>query len=66
MDEDGTVTIDGISETMSQVFSYVKSLDDSTMFKDAKTKSTSTKKDNGKDVAGFEIEFKTNDSKEPA
>ena len=58
MDEDGTVTIDGISESMSQVFSYVKSLDDSNVFKDAKTKSTSTKKDNGKDVASFEIEFK--------
>ncbi len=61
VDDDGTVTIDGISDSMSQVFSYVKSLDDSTMFKEAKTKSTSTKKDNGKDVAAFEIEFKLND-----
>lgn len=71
MDEDGTITIDGISDSMSQVFSYVKSLDDSTMFKEAKTKSTSTKKDNGKDVAAFEIEFKLNTqtsltTKEPA
>jgi Fimbrial assembly protein (PilN)/Type IV pilus assembly protein PilM len=66
MDEDGTVTIDGISDSMSEVFSYVKSLDDSTMFKEAKTQSTSTKKDNGKDVAAFEIEFKLNDVKEPA
>ena len=33
MDEDGTVTIDGISDSMSQVFSYVKALDDSDMFK---------------------------------
>jgi Tfp pilus assembly PilM family ATPase len=66
MDEDGTVTIDGISNSMSEVFSYVKSLDDSTMFKDAQTKSTSTKKDNGKDVAAFEIEFKLDDVKEPA
>ena len=71
VDEDGTVTIDGISDSMSQVFSYVKSLDDSSMFKEAKTKSTSTKKDNGKDVAAFEIEFKTGSSaslttKEPA
>jgi len=40
-------------------------LDDSTMFKDAKTKSTSTKKENGNDVAAFEIEFKLNNSKEP-
>ncbi len=58
VDEEGTVTIDGISDSMSEVFSYVKSLDDSAMFKEAKTKSTSTKKDNGKDVAAFEIEFK--------
>ena len=54
-----------ISETMSQVFSYVKSLDDSNMFKEAKTKSTSTKKDNGNDVAAFEIEFKVKDSTSP-
>ena len=66
VDDDGTVTIDGISDSMSEVFSYVKSLDDSTMFKEAKTKSTSTKKDNGKDVAAFEIEFKLDNSKEPA
>jgi Tfp pilus assembly protein PilN len=65
VDDDGTVTIDGISETMSQVFSYVKSLDDSNMFKEAKTKSTSTKKDNGNDVAAFEIEFKVKDSTSP-
>ena len=58
VDDDGTVTIDGISDSMAQVYSYVKSLDDSTMFKEAKLKSTSTKKDNGKDVAAFEIEFK--------
>ncbi|MBF0505005.1 MAG: PilN domain-containing protein [Candidatus Omnitrophica bacterium] len=66
MDEDGTVTIDGISDSMSQVFSYVKALDDSTMFKEAKTKTTATKKDNGKDVASFQIEFKLVNLKEPA
>jgi len=66
MDEDGTVTIDGISDSMSQVFSYVKALDDSAMFQEAKTKSTATKKDNGKDVATFEIEFKVINLKEPA
>jgi len=64
VDDDGTVTIDGIADSMSEVFSYVKSLDDSTKFKDAKTKSTSTKKDNGKDVASFEIEFKLASAKE--
>jgi len=66
MEEDGTVTIDGISDSMSQVFSYVKALNDSSMFKEAKTRSTATKKDNGKDVAAFEIEFKVVNLKEPA
>jgi len=65
VDDQGTVTIDGVSDSMAEVFSYVKSLDDSTMFNGAKTKSTSTKKDNGKDVASFEIEFKLNNFKEP-
>ena len=36
------------------------------MFKEAKTKSTATKKDNGKDVAAFEIEFKVAGIKEQA
>ena len=66
VDDDGTITIDGISDTMAQVYSFVKSVDDSTMFKEAKLKSTSTKKDNGKDVAAFNIEFKLHNVKEPA
>jgi len=66
VDDQGVVTIDGIADSMSEVFSFVKSLDDSTLFKDAKTKSTSVKKDNGKDVAAFEIEFKLDSVKEPA
>jgi len=66
MEDDGTVSISGISDSMSEVFSYVKSLNDSAMFKEAKTQSTSTKKDNGKDVAAFEIDFKLQDVKEPA
>jgi hypothetical protein len=65
VDDDGTITIDGISETMAQVYSFVKAVDDSTMFKEAKLKSTSTKKDNGKDVAAFNIEFKLATPKEP-
>ena len=35
VDDEGTVTIDGISDSMSEVFSYVKALDDSSMFKEA-------------------------------
>ena len=64
LDDDGTVTIDGIADSMALVYSFVKSFDDSTMFKGAKIKSTSTKKDNGKDVAAFEIEFKLDSSKD--
>jgi len=66
MDEDGTVSIDGVSDTMPGVFDYVKSLNNTTLFVQAKAKSASIKKDNGKDVAAFEIEFKLNTSKEPA
>lgn len=55
LDENGTLTISGISDSMSRVFSYVKILSDSSMFKNVKTKSTATKKDNGKDVAAFEL-----------
>jgi len=58
VDEDGTITIDGIADSMALVYSFVKSIDDSANFKEAKLMSTSTKKDNGKDVATFEIEFK--------
>ncbi len=58
VDEDGTVSIDGIADSMSLVYSYVKSLADSASFKDAKLKDTSTKKENNKDVAAFDIEFK--------
>ena len=63
MDEEGNITIDGVSQSMSQVFAYVKSLDDSPMFKDVKTKSTATKKDQGKDVAVFELALKLEDSR---
>ena len=69
VDDEGTITIDGIADSMSLVYSFVKSFDDSTLFKGAKIKSTSTKKDNGKDVASFEIEFKLRTAttvKEPA
>ncbi len=55
VDESGAVSVQGISESMSRVFSLVSSLEDSNLFYGVKTKSTSTKKDRGKDVATFEI-----------
>jgi Tfp pilus assembly PilM family ATPase/Tfp pilus assembly protein PilN len=62
LEEDGALSISGISDSMSRVFSYVKSLSDSSMFKNVKTKSTATKKDNGKDVAAFELNLQVADS----
>jgi Type IV pilus assembly protein PilM len=58
VDEDGSVTIDGIANSMALVYSYVKMIDDYPTFKEAKLKSASTKRDNGKEVGSFEIEFK--------
>lgn len=58
LDEDGTVNIQGISESMSTVFNVVKALEDSTLFKNVKTRSTTATKDRGKDVAAFDIVFK--------
>ncbi len=62
VDEDGSLTMSGISDSLSRVFSYVKTLSDSPMFKNVKTKSTATKKDNGKDVAAFELNLQLKDS----
>lgn len=59
--DDGTMTLSGVSKSLSQVFTYVKALDDAPMFVDAKTKSTSTKKEGDKDVAVFEVTLKLND-----
>ena len=58
MDDEGTITIDGVSVSMSRVFAVVSSLEESELFKGVKTKSTATKKDRGKDVASFEIVFR--------
>lgn len=55
MDEEGTITIEGTSETMSLVFNLVSALEGSELFKGVKTKSTTAKKERGKDVAAFEI-----------
>jgi hypothetical protein len=64
LDEEGNVTAAGVSPSMSQVFSYVKAVDDSPMFNEAKTKSTSTRKDAaGKDTAVFELTFKLDDGR---
>ncbi|HSV43548.1 MAG TPA: PilN domain-containing protein [Candidatus Bathyarchaeia archaeon] len=58
LDEQGTINIQGISESMSMVFDVVKALEDSKLFKAVKTRSTTAKKDRGKDAAAFDIVFK--------
>jgi hypothetical protein len=69
IDENGTINLDGVSESMSRVFNFVSALEDSALFKSVKTKSTTAKKDRGKDVAAFEISFRlesAKDEEEPA
>ncbi len=58
LDENGKISIDGTSDSMSQVFALVGTLENSSFFKNVKTKSTTAKKERGKDVAAFEINFK--------
>jgi len=58
LEQDGKITIQGISESMSRVFTLVGTLEDSTLFKGVKTTSTTAKKERGKDVAAFELTFR--------
>jgi len=64
LDEKGTINIQGTSESMSLVFSLVTALEDSDLFKNVKTKSTTAQKERGKDVAAFEISFKLENAPE--
>ena len=43
---------------MSRVFNFVTALEEAELFKNVKTRSTTAKKDRGKDVAAFEITLK--------
>ena len=58
MDEEGNVSIQGISEVASIVFNLGTSLKDSDFFQSVNIKSTTSKKDRGKDVSAFEITLK--------
>jgi hypothetical protein len=51
---------------MSKVFSFVTALEASPLFEGVKTKSTSTKKERGKEVAAFEIIMKLTSADAPA
>src|SRR3989338_6974277 len=64
IEENGSIDLQGISESTSRIFEFNKSLEDSTLFKGVKTKSTTAKKDRGKDVSAFEIVFKLESAKD--
>ena len=55
MDELGNVSIQGVSDVASIVFNLGTSLKESAFFKSVDIKSTTSKKDRGKDVSAFEI-----------
>ncbi len=57
MTQDGVISMTGIAETTSRVYAFVSSLSESKYFDGVKTKSTTGKKDRGKDAVSFEIEF---------
>ena len=54
-DDQGKFTIRGTAEAMSTVFSFVENLEKSKYFKDVKTKYTTKRKEQSKDLADFEI-----------
>ena len=58
MDEEGSVSIQGISDIASLVFNLGTKLKESSLFKSVSIKSTTAKKDRGKDVSAFEIILK--------
>lgn len=64
MDQNGTIDLQGISESTSRIFEFNKALEDSKLFKGVKTKSTTAKKDRGKDVSAFELAFKLESAKD--
>ena len=55
MDENGNISLQGISDIPSLVFNLGTSLKESSLFKSVEIKSTTAKKDRGKDVSAFEI-----------
>jgi Tfp pilus assembly protein PilN len=54
-DEQGRFSVRGTADTMSTVFSFVEYMEKSKYFKDVKTKYTTKRKEETKDVADFEI-----------
>ncbi|MFA5088354.1 MAG: PilN domain-containing protein [Candidatus Omnitrophota bacterium] len=57
LEDDGSISLDGVSETRSTAFAFITILEDSKLFKNAKMVSSSAKKERGKDVSAFQISF---------
>jgi Tfp pilus assembly protein PilN len=54
-EQDGTVSIQGVSESGSEVYNFGSTLEGIELFKKAQVKSTNARKDRGKDATAFEI-----------
>ncbi|OGX07475.1 MAG: hypothetical protein A2Z88_07220 [Omnitrophica WOR_2 bacterium GWA2_47_8] len=64
LEENGTINIDGISETRSTAYAFITTIEDSELFKNAKMIASSSKKERGKDVATFQMSFKLESAKD--
>ncbi len=58
LEENGTIHLQGISESRSTAFALITILENSALFKNVKMVSSSAQKDRGKDVSAFEISLK--------
>lgn len=58
MNEDSTITVQGVSDVPSLIYDLVVTLKESALFKSVDITSTSSKKDRGKDVSVFDMVLK--------
>lgn len=58
LEDNGTISIQGTSESMARVFDFNTALTGSALFKNVKIKSTSSKQERGKEMAVFEMTFR--------
>ena len=58
LEENGTIHLQGISESRSTAFALITILENYALFKNVKMVSSSAQKDRGKDVSAFEISLK--------
>lgn len=66
MNENGSVTVQGISDVTSLVYDLVVTLKESALFKSVEIISTASKKDRGKDVSVFDMVLKLQSAEDDA